>query len=91
MPNQNLYEESRLCLELSIIQNTQEETKMSEETIRCPNCKTGMLSTPIIRPYIEDERKSIGLPIKYCRFCDIIIPTSKNVKFWNGKEAIQSC
>lgn len=65
-------------------------TDLSEETLRCPNCGTGVLSTPLIRIIAGDgKRKSKSLPMKWCRFCNIMIPISKDVKFWNGKEAVE--
>ncbi|MCV0398519.1 MAG: hypothetical protein K5785_00835 [Nitrosarchaeum sp.] len=61
---------------------------MSEETLRCPGCQTGMLSTPLIRWRSDDGRKAKNLPIKYCRFCDIYI-TSGMIKIWNGNEIVE--
>jgi len=49
-----------------------------------------MLSTPLIRYVSESgKRKGKNLPMKWCRFCNIMIPISKDVKFWNGKEAVE--
>ena len=60
---------------------------MDDKTLRCPECSIGNLSTPLIRYRNDKGRKAKSLPLKYCRFCKILIPLSKcDIILWNEKE-----
>ncbi len=43
------------------------------EKIRCPNCETGKLATPMIRFTGKNKRKVQSLQIKFCRYCNFVI------------------
>ena len=65
----------------SLINN---ENQMTEDTLRCPQCKSGKLNMLEIQVRKEKRhRKSIGA--KFCRHCKIIIPMEKNLKFFTKK------
>ena len=57
------------------------------ESLRCPGCRSAILNTLEIQVQTT-ERKRQGVDAKICRHCDIIIPLTKKIKFWDGVEVI---
>lgn len=56
---------------------------------KCPTCKRrDMLVTPRNPITIDDKRSTEKSGIRKCKRCDLFIPSGKNSKFWNGKEAV---
>ena len=61
---------------------------MSEEN-QCPSCKRAdELATPRIPITIGGSRTSRAIGVRICNRCNLIIPNSEDVKFWNGVEAV---
>lgn len=61
------------------------------QTVRCPVCELGMLTTPSVTVRMATTKRFV-LPLKVCRICQIVILHEKTWtsgwKIWNMKEYV---